>query len=91
MIFSRDDVIPYGPFLCLGSLVVVVRWTDFWTLNIQDIFQYGWLIAVVLAVSFAMLGVMLAVWQQIKMRLFGYDDSGDDFDDDSDDDEEGES
>jgi len=77
LLLSRDDVIPYGPFLCLGSLVVAVRWPDFWTLHIQDIFQYGWLIAVVLIVSFVLLGVMLAIWQQIKMRLFGYDDSDD--------------
>jgi len=83
MIFSRNDVIPYGPFLCLGSLVVAVRWPSFWTLNFQDIFQHGWLIAVVLIVSFVMLGVMLAIWQQIKIRLFGFDDSEDDEDDGS--------
>jgi len=75
MIFSRNDVIPYGPFLCLGSLAVAVRWPSFWSLNFQDVFQHGGLIAVVLAVSFVMLGVMLAIWQQIKMWLFSRDDS----------------
>jgi len=70
MIFSRSDVIPYGPFLCLGSLVVAVRWPSFWSLNIQDLFQHAWLIAVVLIVSFVMLGVMLAIWNQIKKWLF---------------------
>jgi len=73
MLFSRDDVIPYGPFLCLGSLVVAVRWPSFWSLNFQDVFQHAWLIAVVLVVSFVMLGVMLAIWQQIKMWLFSCD------------------
>jgi len=75
LLLRRDDVIPYGPFLCLGSIVVVVRWPVFWNLNIQDIFQYGWLIALVLVVSFVLLGVMLAIWQQIKIRLFSYEDS----------------
>lgn len=80
LLLSRDDVIPYGPFLCLGSLVVAVRWPNFWTLNFQDVFQHAWLIAVVLVVSFVMLGVMLAIWQQIKMWLFRSDDDDDEGD-----------
>ncbi|MCA9230750.1 MAG: prepilin peptidase [Planctomycetales bacterium] len=71
LLLRRGDVIPYGPFLCLGSLVVAVRWPDFWSLNVQDVFHFGWLIAVVLLASFVLLGVMLAIWQQIKIRLFG--------------------
>ena len=27
----RDDVIPYGPFLCLGAVTVVVFWAPIWT------------------------------------------------------------
>ncbi len=75
MLLRRDDVIPYGPFLCLGALVVAVRWPSFWTLNFQDVFSLGWLIAAVLFASFILLGVMLAIWQQIKIRLFYGDDS----------------
>ncbi len=70
LLLRRDDVIPYGPFLCLGALVVAVRWPNFWTLNIQDAFQHRQLIAIVLLVSFVLLGLMLAVWQTIKRRLF---------------------
>ncbi len=70
MALHRDDVIPYGPFLCLGALVVAVRWPDFWSLQIQDVFQHGWLIAIVLIASFVLLGILLAIWQMIKTRLF---------------------
>ncbi len=65
----RDDEIPYGPFLCLGTLFVVLRWPEVWNRS-QFAFQAGWLVPVVLLVCFALLGLMLAVWQQIKQRLF---------------------
>ncbi len=29
-ISRRDDVIPYGPFLCLASATVVVWWAPIW-------------------------------------------------------------
>jgi len=66
----RDDVIPYGPFLCLGALFVMVRWADVWN-RTQFAFREGWLVPVVLLVCFALLGVMLWLWQQVKMWLFG--------------------
>jgi len=71
LVLHRDDVIPYGPFLCLGTLAVVVDWTVFWSPVVQDLFGMGWLMPVVLLVSFALLGVMLMIWQRIKLALFG--------------------
>lgn len=71
LLLRRDDEIPYGPFLCLGALVVAVRWSDFWTPNIQGVFGFVWLISIVLIVSFALLGIVLAIWQTIKNRLLG--------------------
>lgn len=68
---KRDDVIPYGPFLCLGTLVVIVDWPVFWSPGLQSLFGLGWLMPIVLLVSFALLGVMLLVWQRIKTALFG--------------------
>lgn len=71
LVLRRDDVIPYGPFLCLGALVVVVDWTVFWSPTLQNLFGVGWLMPVVMLASFALLGVMLFVWQRIKLALFG--------------------
>ena len=31
LILFRDREIPYGPFLCLATLVVIVAWDDIWT------------------------------------------------------------
>ncbi len=69
-ITRRDDVIPYGPFLCLGTLFVMVRWADVWNQS-QYAFEVDWLVPSVLLASFAMLGLMLAVWLKIKTALFG--------------------
>ena len=71
LVLKHDDVIPYGPFLCLGTLTVIIWWPTFWSQPLQNIFGIGWLMPTVLLGSFVMLGVMLAIWQQIKMRLFG--------------------
>ncbi len=70
-ITKRDDVIPYGPFLCLGALFVMICWASVWN-RVEFAFQLGWLMPAVLAVCFVLLGVILFIWQQIKLRLFGY-------------------
>ncbi len=70
LVTKSDDVIPYGPFLCLASLFVMVRWADVWN-RTQFAFQAAWLVPAVLVVCVVLLGLMLAVWQQIKIRLFG--------------------
>ena len=49
LVTRSDDVIPYGPFLCLGALFVMVRWADVWN-QTRFAFQLGWLVPVVLIV-----------------------------------------
>lgn len=66
----RDDVIPYGPFLCLGSSVVVVKWGPIWMWG-QQLFQAGALVPAVLAACLILLGLILGLWQAIKNALFG--------------------
>jgi prepilin signal peptidase PulO-like enzyme (type II secretory pathway) len=75
-IFRRDDVIPYGPFLCLASATVVVAWAPIW-IWAKDLFGQGALVPLVLLVCLVLLGVMLTVWQMIKTALFGRDDHHD--------------
>ena len=70
LVTKRDDVIPYGPFLCLGALFVMVYWAGVWN-RVMFAFQLGWLVPAVLLFCFVLLGVLLFVWQQIKRVLFG--------------------
>jgi prepilin signal peptidase PulO-like enzyme (type II secretory pathway) len=69
-ILRRDDVIPYGPFLCLAAAAVVVFWAPIW-IWASPIFATGWLVPAVLAFCLMLLGVILAIWQLIKNWLFG--------------------
>ena len=66
LLVRRDDVIPYGPFLCLGVLMVAVAWPIFWSPVLQDLFAHPGLIAFVLLASFVLLGAMLAIWQAVE-------------------------
>ena len=69
-VLRRDDVIPYGPFLCLAAAAVVVAWAPIWDWA-APLFGQGVLVPAVLIVCLALLGVMLAIWQAIKNALFG--------------------
>lgn len=66
----RDDVIPYGPFLCLASAAVIAWWGTIW-MWAQPMFEHSGLVPAVLVICLAMLGIMLAIWQMIKTAIFG--------------------
>ncbi|MEX2093719.1 MAG: prepilin peptidase, partial [Pirellulales bacterium] len=70
LVLRRDDVIPFGPFLCLAAAACVVWWAPIW-MWVQPIFGLGWLVPAMLIVCLAMLGIMLSIWQAIKTALFG--------------------
>jgi prepilin signal peptidase PulO-like enzyme (type II secretory pathway) len=74
-VLRREDVIPYGPFLCLAAAVVVVFWAAIWGWA-APIFAMGSLAPAVLGVCLALLGIILGVWQTIKDFLWGDADDG---------------
>lgn len=79
LIFRRDDVIPYGPFLCLATAFVVVRWADVWP-RMEGLFALGMVLPIVLVVCLALLGVLLAIWRQFKLRVLGMSEDWDEDD-----------
>jgi prepilin signal peptidase PulO-like enzyme (type II secretory pathway) len=70
LVFRRDDVIPYGPFLCLAAAVVVVFWAAIW-MWAQPMFGLGPLVPAVLVICLTLLGAMLFIWRLIKELLLG--------------------
>lgn len=70
LVFRREDVIPYGPFLCLAACFVVVRWGTLWP-QAETLFSLGTVLPIVLIVCLALLGILLAIWRIIKVRLLG--------------------
>jgi leader peptidase (prepilin peptidase) / N-methyltransferase len=69
-VLRRNDVIPFGPFLCLGAAVVVVDWAPIW-MWAKQLFGAGLLVPAVLLVCLVLLGLMLTLWSAIKNFLFG--------------------
>ncbi len=65
---TRDPRTPFGPYLCLGSLLVLIRWDAWFNEWMVDLFALGPWLLVVLAVSLLLLGGMLWVWGLIKYR-----------------------
>lgn len=77
VVLRSDDEIPYGPFLCLATAGVVVGWGTLWP-RIEDYFALGSLVPTVLILCVALLGLLLAVWRQIKLRVLGMSETWDD-------------
>jgi leader peptidase (prepilin peptidase)/N-methyltransferase len=77
LLLRRDDEIYYGPFLCLATLAVMVRWATFWNADsaIQQVFGDSRLVAGVLAVGVLMLWAMLVLWRNFKELAFRKQDN----------------
>jgi prepilin signal peptidase PulO-like enzyme (type II secretory pathway) len=70
LVLHRDDVIPYGPYLCLASAGVVVAWASVW-MWAQPMFEHPLLVISAIVVCLVLLGLMLGIWQAIKTAIFG--------------------
>jgi leader peptidase (prepilin peptidase) / N-methyltransferase len=64
LILLRDKEIPYGPFLCLATLFLIVRWHAVWDYT-RDVFALGWLVGLLMLVCLALMAMMLATWRLI--------------------------
>jgi leader peptidase (prepilin peptidase) / N-methyltransferase len=64
---QRD--IPYGPYLCAATLVVIVRWPWFWQ-NFGAAFAVGWLLPAVLAACLVLLVALLTAWRIMERAIF---------------------
>ena len=68
LLFRRDQYIPYGPFLCLATLVVIVYWAYVWN-ETKYLFDLGLFFPGILLVCMAAMALMLSVWRIIKEAL----------------------
>ena len=64
LILFRDKEIPYGPFLCLATLFLILQW-DWVRNNVLDVFALGWMIPLLMVVCLALMALMLGTWRWI--------------------------
>ncbi len=66
---GRGKELPYGPFLCLATALIVIAWKAVWDFA-SPIFELGpGIIAAAMGVCLILLGVMLRTWLWIKYQL----------------------
>jgi hypothetical protein len=68
LILFRDREIPYGPFLCLAAIFLVVRWQAIWEYT-QGVFLLGWLVPLVMLACPVLMAVMLITWRLMLFLL----------------------
>lgn len=61
-IVSRDNEIPYGPFLCLAAVAAIVHWAAIWD-RVWSAFALGWIVPVIVLACMAVMGLLLGMWQ----------------------------
>jgi len=69
-ILIGENVIPFGPFLCLGALATLVFWAAVWDYA-SELFQVQWLVPSAIAICLPLLGAMLYGWQRLRERISG--------------------
>jgi leader peptidase (prepilin peptidase) / N-methyltransferase len=56
--------IPYGPFLCLATLALIVGWGGIWR-EVSRFFELGWLVPLAMLFCLLLMAVMLIAWRLI--------------------------
>ena len=64
VILFRDSEIPYGPFLCLATVAVIVQWTAIWDWG-AGAFAVGWLVPLVMVFCMILMSVLLGLWRTV--------------------------
>jgi leader peptidase (prepilin peptidase) / N-methyltransferase len=72
-LIRRDREIPYGPYLSLATLLVLLFWQTLWPPIEGSILALGPLLPLIALVMFALLGVLLWMVRMIK-TLLGWND-----------------
>jgi uncharacterized membrane protein YhhN len=61
----RESELPYGPSLCLATVLVVVLWRWIWP-RVEPAFADPLLLAIVMATVVVLTAAALAVWRRIR-------------------------
>lgn len=66
----REREIPYGPFLCLAAMTVILRWPWFWE-STADAFSLGWIVPVLIGACLVLMALLLWGYQFGRQILLG--------------------
>jgi len=68
---TRRRDIAFGPYLCVATLIMILRWSPIWEVHAKAIFALGWLIPQLLFFCLILLAGMLRLWRITERLIFG--------------------
>lgn len=70
-LFTGRKDLAFGPYLCAGALIVMLRWAELWELprGVKPNFALGWVIPVIIAVCLALMWLMLLGMRALRRRF----------------------
>jgi leader peptidase (prepilin peptidase)/N-methyltransferase len=69
LIFLHDREIYFGPFLCLGALIVIIYWAPIWNYTAY-IFALGWILPLMMLACLALMAPLLMLLRLISNLIF---------------------
>ncbi|MDR2762398.1 MAG: A24 family peptidase [Planctomycetaceae bacterium] len=69
MLLGRGRMIPYGPFLSLATLLLIIFWSPIWRSIEPILFQSSIQVAIAVQILIVLLGVILVCWRKIKEKF----------------------
>ena len=73
VVAGRGQVIPYGPFLCLATLFLLVAWPAVWT-RTAHAFEVAWAVPACLTVCLVLMALLLTPYRWLKEWWLGAPD-----------------
>lgn len=67
-IFAKESEIPYGPFLSVGTVMLLIFWQPIWD-RVSTIFGIGALVPITMGICLFLLAVLLGLWQTIRKLI----------------------
>ncbi len=68
---TGDNQTPFGPYLCAGVLVTLLRWDDIWNNWFQPmLIVMGPILVQLLLVGLLLMGGLLWIWRMIKQLIY---------------------
>jgi hypothetical protein len=65
----RENEIPYGPFLCLAAIVLIVAWRPIWTWLELTLLLLGASAPLLVVICLGAMAVLLGFWRLLRDAL----------------------
>lgn len=71
LVLQRTNEIAFGPYLCIGALVLLFGWSTIWNVNCRNLFFMGPGLLIVLLAGLVVMAIMLIAIQFVKSVFAG--------------------